>query len=876
MKRKVAMLLAVMMLFTSGGEILAAELADNNQKVTVRTNGKTLPTGLMEPEVIAIPEEEMPEEVYDCEEIVSINRYSAIYNDDWDKYSTNYYYNQLSADEKTLWDAMDALCIYYLNNNVTIKDSKLDLISISFDITKEELIDIWQIFMYSNPQYYFLVPGFSYSYNPSTNMMTGIMLKCYDAFSDGTARATATKNMQAQADAWEKILAGYSDDKEKLQAVFELICEKVTYNHDLVDGLVTEQECFSQSAYSVFCTDTTVCAGYADAMTMMCNAVGLDAVSVTSYNHQWNKVRIDDNWYNYDATWGDGDSYGIYFDYYARSDEWYAENDSSHVEEEFWNEYSPNALIDVEPKNLYEPGTYPVITSKTVTPSISVVRDSGGYIVSFSSQTPNATIYYTLDGTDPSAAFTRATEYKAPFYVENTCTIKAMAVCDGCLDSSIQTSSVDVKTYTITYVLNGGVNNSKNPTTYSELTDKFELYPATRDGYTFDGWYYDSSFTKSVSSISGSIGNVTVYAKWSKIVEPLEDAEVTLSKTKYTYDGKAKKPTVSVTLDGKTLEKDTDYTVEYKDNKNIGKATVTITGIGNYSGTITKKFTISLEKGDTFTSGKYKYKVTGSSTVAFNGIKSTSTTKVTIPDTVTYGGKTFKVTAIADSALKNKTKVTSVTIGENVTKIGKNAFSGCKALKTIVVNCTELKSVGKNAFKGIYAKATIKVPAKEYSSYKELLSSKGQGKNVTIQPQTGAAFTQSGLKYKVTGVSSVAFIGISSEKTTKVSIPKTVKYGGKTYKVTSIADNALKNKTKVTSVTIGANVTKIGKNAFYGCSKLKTITIKSTKLESVGKQALKGINSKATIKVPESKLKSYKTLLKGKEQGSKVTIVKMK
>lgn len=802
MKRKVAMLLAVMMLFTSGGEILAAELADNNQKVTVRTNGKTLPTGLMEPEVIAIPEEEMPEEVYDCEEIVSINRYSAIYNDDWDKYSTNYYYNQLSADEKTLWDAMDALCIYYLNNNVSIRNCKLEAVALPYEMLLDDLIDFWQIFMYSNPQYYFLSNGLSYCKGSSPSTASGIILVCYDAFADGTARTAATKNMQTQIEAWEKIIAEYSDDKDKLQVIYELICEKVTYNYDFADGLVSEQECFSQSAYSVFCTDTTVCAGYADAMCMMCNAVGLDAVSVTSYNHQWNKVRIDDIWYNYDATWGDGDSYGIYYDYYARSDAFYAADSSSHVEEYFWTDYSPNAVIDVEPADWYTPGTYPTITQTTAMPSISVVREDEGYRVSISCQTSNATIYYTLDGTDPSAAFTKSTEYKEPFYVENTCTIKAMAVSDGSLDSGIATTET--------------------------------------------------------------------------IVRFIEDAEVTLSKTKYTYDGKAKKPTVSVTLDGKTLEKDTDYTVEYKDNKNIGKATVTITGIGNYSGTITKKFTISLEKGDTFTSGKYKYKVTGSSTVAFNGIKSTSTTKVTIPDTVTYGGKTFKVTAIADSALKNKTKVTSVTIGENVTKIGKNAFYGCKALKTIVVNCTELKSVGKNAFKGIYAKATIKVPAKEYSSYKELLSSKGQGKNVTIQPQTGAAFTQSGLKYKVTGVSSVAFIGISSEKTTKVSIPKTVKYGGKTYKVTSIADNALKNKTKVTSVTIGANVTKIGKNAFYGCSKLKTITIKSTKLESVGKQALKGINSKATIKVPESKLKSYKTLLKGKEQGSKVTIVKMK
>jgi hypothetical protein len=64
------------------------------------------------------------------------------------------------------------------------------------------------------------------------------------------------------------------------------------------------------------------------------------------------------------------------------------------------------------------------------------------------------------------------------------------------------------------------------------------------------------------------------------------------------------------------------------------------------------------------------------------------------------------------------------------------------------------------------------------------------------------------------------------------------------------------------------------KQAFYGCKNLKTITIKSIGLKTVGKEAFKGINAKATIKVPAKKLSSYKKLLKGKGQGSKVKIVK--
>ena len=60
-----------------------------------------------------------------------------------------------------------------------------------------------------------------------------------------------------------------------------------------------------------------------------------------------------------------------------------------------------------------------------------------------------------------------------------------------------------------------------------------------------------------------------------------------------TWTGKALKQSPVVKLSGKTLKKGTDYTVTYKNNKNVGKATVIITGKGNYTGKITKAFKIN-------------------------------------------------------------------------------------------------------------------------------------------------------------------------------------------------------------------------------------------------------------------------------------------
>ena len=66
----------------------------------------------------------------------------------------------------------------------------------------------------------------------------------------------------------------------------------------------------------------------------------------------------------------------------------------------------------------------------------------------------------------------------------------------------------------------------------------------------------------------------------------------------------------------------------------------------------------------------------------------------------------------------------------------------------------------------------------------------------------------------------------------------------------------------MTQVTIGSNVTKIGKNAFANCSKLKKIVIVSDKITKIYKNAFKGIKKNAQIIVPKKKLKRYKFLLK--------------
>ena len=70
--------------------------------------------------------------------------------------------------------------------------------------------------------------------------------------------------------------------------------------------------------------------------------------------------------------------------------------------------------------------------------------------------------------------------------------------------------------YKITYSLNGGKNSSKNPDVYTVVTASFTLASATKEGYTFSGWYSDSKFKTKVTKISkGSTGSKKLYAKWT-------------------------------------------------------------------------------------------------------------------------------------------------------------------------------------------------------------------------------------------------------------------------------------------------------------------------------------------------------------------------
>lgn len=151
------------------------------------------------------------------------------------------------------------------------------------------------------------------------------------------------------------------------------------------------------------------------------------------------------------------------------------------------------------------------------------------------------------------------------------------------------------------------------------------------------------------------------------------------------YTGKAVKQNPVVKLDGKKLKNGTDYSVSYKNNKNVGTATVIITGKGNYKGKVTKKFKITkaanplkvkptskkvkgskLTKAKSFKiaaskgKGKVSYKLGKKAKKA--KIEVTSKGKVTIPKNCKKGTYTITVKAAGSKNYKAGSKKVKLTI----------------------------------------------------------------------------------------------------------------------------------------------------------------------------------------------------------------------
>ena len=246
-------------------------------------------------------------------------------------------------------------------------------------------------------------------------------------------------------------------------------------------------------------------------------------------------------------------------------------------------------------------------------------------------------------------------------------------------------------------------------------------------------------------------------------------------------------------------------------------------------------------KAESYGDFSYEENESGITITGYTGNKK-KTTKLVIPEKI--GGK--KVTSIGNYAFGNWSGLKSITLPKGVTSIEEDAFSFCSGLTSITIP-KSVTAIYDEIFPG--CDNLVISCYKDSEIYKHAKTNNIPVKLIVDPAKKGTILAVSSKKLEVVVTS-------SSKKNPTVT-------------VTKITD---KNAKKLTTVTIGSNVTTIGIGAFYGCKNLKKITVTAGKLTTINRSVFKGIKKNATITVKGTK--KAKTALKKQLKKKSIGYVK--
>ncbi|SFD27847.1 leucine-rich repeat protein [Ruminococcus albus] len=294
---------------------------------------------------------------------------------------------------------------------------------------------------------------------------------------------------------------------------------------------------------------------------------------------------------------------------------------------------------------------------------------------------------------------------------------------------------------------------------------------------------------------------------YETVYRDISEADITVNPSAYVYDGTAKNPSVTVKKYGEELTLDTDYIVMVSDNIEIGTATVTVVGKGNFSGTKEAYFEIK-----------------DPAKPADNKCGDQLTWEFSTDGTLTISGKgdmyNYELGDMPWS--KDSDKIKKVVIGEGVESICCYAFSNLEELVSVELS-DSLRIIDDYAFCNDRKLSSVN----NISPSLEVIGCYAFDKTAWLEAKrsedpmvivNGVLIDGAGCKGKVKVpegtkiISAYSFSGNSA--ITSVELPNDTKY---------IRQCAFKDCTSLTDIYIDKNVVLIYDDAFSGCSNDLTI-----------------------------------------------------
>lgn len=170
-------------------------------------------------------------------------------------------------------------------------------------LSEERLMTVFNMVMIDHPEYFWIEGEFQYTTVEDLNENTKTAIQLMPVYTVEKEQTESLKQqIEQQADAWIAEIDASFDAYEKIKSVYELLIREVEYD---------ETSFYNQTIQSAFLEKKTVCMGYAKATQYLLNKMGIFCTLVTgnildeaNSSHAWNLVRIGENYYYVDTTWG--------------------------------------------------------------------------------------------------------------------------------------------------------------------------------------------------------------------------------------------------------------------------------------------------------------------------------------------------------------------------------------------------------------------------------------------------------------------------------------------------------------------------------------------------------------------------------------------